>query len=112
MRHAPPDLYEKNLRALVQQMKASGAKLIFATTTPVPNGGNLSPTRRFGSVDEYNAIARKVMTEGGIAINDLNTAIVPHLEKVGRPTDVHFTDEVYAILAHRVAEEVLVQLRR
>ena len=112
VRHAPPDVYEKNLRALVKQMKATGAQLIFATTTPVPKGGNLSPTRRFGSVDEYNAIARKVMTESGVAIDDLNAAIAPHVEKVGRPTDVHFNDEGYALLAQKVAQEVSAQLRK
>jgi acyl-CoA thioesterase-1 len=112
VRHAPPDVYEKNLRALVKQMKATGAQLIFATTTPVPKGGNLSPTRRFGSVDEYNSIARKVMTESGVAINDLNAYIAPHVEKVGRPTDVHFTDEGYALLAQKVAQEVSAQLRK
>lgn len=112
VRHAPPDVYEKNLRALVKQMKATGAQLIFATTTPVPKGGNLSPTRRFGSEDEYNSIARKVMTESGVAINDLNAYIAPHIEKVGRPTDVHFTDEGYALLAQKVAQEVSAQLRK
>ena len=112
VRHAPPDVYEKHLRALVKQMKATGAQLIFATTTPVPKGGNLSPTRRFGSIDEYNAIARKVMTESGVAIDDLNAAIASHVEKVGRPTDVHFTDEGYALLAQKVAQEVSAQLRK
>ena len=30
--------YEKNLRELVKKMKATGAKLIWASTTPVPEG--------------------------------------------------------------------------
>lgn len=106
VRHAPPDVYEKNLRSLVQQMKAASAQLIFATTTPVPMGGNLSPTRRFGSVDEYNAIARKVMTENAVAIDDLNTAAKPMLEKYGRPNDVHFAPEGYEVLAKAVAESI------
>lgn len=106
VRHAPPDVYEKNLRALVQQMKATGAKLIFATTTPVPNGGNLSPTRRFGSVDQYNAVAKKVMAENDVAINDLNAAIAPHVAKLQRPNDVHFTDEGSALLANQVAKAI------
>lgn len=106
VRHAPPDVYEKNLRALVKQMKTSGAKLIFATTTPVPNGGYLSPTRRFGSVDEYNAIARKVMTENGVGIDDLNTVAKPMMEKHGNPKDVHFAPEGYIVLAKAVSESI------
>ncbi len=110
VRHAPPEVYEKNLRELVTQMKATGAKLIFATTTPVPNGGNLRPTRRFGSVNQYNAVARKVMTENGVAIDDLNAAIAPHVEKMQRANDVHFTDEGSALLAKQVASAIETQL--
>ena len=112
VRHAAPADYEKNLRQLVQRMKATGAKLIWATTTPVPKGGNLAPNRRFGDIATYNAIAARVMAENGVAINDLNAAIAPHVEKVGRPTDVHFTEEGYALLAQGVAREVSARLRK
>lgn len=110
VRHAPPDVYERNLRELVMQMRATGAKLVFATTTPVPNGGNLQPTRRFGSVDQYNAVAKKVMTENNVAIDDLNAAISPHVEKMQRSNDVHFTDEGSAFLARHVASAIEAEL--
>jgi N-acetylgalactosamine-6-sulfatase len=110
VRHAPPEVYEKNLRELVKQMKATGAKLIFATTTPVPNGGNLRPTRRFGSVDQYNTVARKVMAENGVAINDLNAVIALHVATLQRPNDVHFTDEGSALLAKNVAKAIEAEL--
>lgn len=110
VRHAPPDVYEKNLRQLVKRLKATGAKLIWATTTPVPLGGNLAPNRRFDSVDKYNAIAAKVMAEFGVATNDLNAAIAPHVAKFGRPNDVHFTTEGSAFLAERVTRSVAAQL--
>ena len=35
-RQVEPDDYEKNLRTLVAKLKATGAKLIWATTTPIP----------------------------------------------------------------------------
>ena len=83
--------YEKNLRELVTRMKTTGAKLIWATTTPIPDG-ELNPPRKFGKVPEYNAIAKRVMTENGVAIDDLNAAITPHIaahrrssESEGRP---------------------------
>lgn len=110
VRHAPPDVYEQNLRQLVTRLRATGAKLIWATTTPVPLGGNLAPNRRFDSVDKYNAIAAKVMAEFGVATNDLNTAIAPHVAKFGRPDDVHFTAEGSAFLAEHVARSVAAQL--
>ena len=106
IRHAPPDVYGRNLRELVQRMKATGARLVFATTTPVPNGGNLAPDRRFGSVDEYNAAALRVMKECGVAVDDLHAAVAPHVDRVRKPNDVHFTDEGSALLARHVAAAV------
>jgi len=111
VRHSPPDVYEKNLRELVKRMKATGAKLIWATTTPVPNGGNLAPNRRFDSIDKYNAIAKKVMEENGVAIDDLNAAIAPHVEKLQLKGDVHFSPEGSEFLAKQVAASIEAQLR-
>ncbi len=105
-RHSPPDVYEKNLRELVARLKATGAKLIWATTTPVPNGGILAPNRRFGSVDEYNRIARKVMEENGVAIDDLNTAIAPRMKDFQLPNDVHFSAAGSDLLAKHVAASI------
>lgn len=105
VRHAPPAGYEKNLREVVKRLQATGATLIWAATTPVPNGGIISPTRRFGSIDEYNAIARKVMEGSGVAIDDLNAVITPHLS-TRLPNDVHYSSEGSAILAKAVVASV------
>lgn len=102
--------YAKNLRTLVDQMKATGAKVIFATTTPVPNGGVLSPTRKFDSIPERNKVALQVMQETGVAIDDLYSVALPVMEKVGRPNDVHFQPEGSALLAKTVAASIEVQL--
>ena len=110
VRHSPPDVYEKNLRELVKQMQSTGARLIWATTTPVPNGGILAPNRRFGSVDRYNAIAKKVMEENGVAIDDLNAAVAPRVGEFQIQGDVHFTPEGSAFLAGKVAASIEAQL--
>lgn len=107
VRHPPPAVYEKNLRELVKRLQATGATLVWATTTPVPNGGILSPKRRFGSIDEYNAVARRVMEENGVAIDDLNAVITPHLAQVQKPNDVHYTEEGSAVLANAVEGAIL-----
>ena len=105
-RHSPPEVYEKNLRELVTRLKATGARLIWATTTPVPNGGNLLPTRRFGSVDEYNRIAKKVMDENSVAINDLNGSIAPRMKELQQANDVHFNSAGSELLAKHVAASI------
>ena len=97
--------YGKNLRALVTRMKATGAMLIWATTTPIPEG-ELSPSRKFGKVPEYNAIAAKVMEDNGVAIDDLNAAITPRIAELQNPKDVHYKPEGYAFLAKQVAASI------
>src|SRR5262245_32426333 len=60
----PLDDYEKNLRELVKHMKATKARLIWASTTPVPEG-KVSPTRKNSDVIAFNAVAKKIMDENG-----------------------------------------------
>jgi acyl-CoA thioesterase-1 len=104
-RQVEPADYEKNLRVLVAKMKATGAKLIWATTTPIPDG-ELNPPRRFGQVKEYNEIAARVMKDAGVAVDDLNGFITPDLAKLQNPKDVHFNAAGSAALAKKVAEEI------
>ena len=104
-RQVEPGDYEKNLRELVAKMKATGAKLIWATITPIPSG-ELIPPRRFGEVAEYNAIAQRVMTENGVGIDDLNAAVTPHLAKLQNPQDVHFNADGSKFLGAEVAKHI------
>ena len=104
-RQVEPEDYEKNLRTLVARMKTTGAKLIWATTTPIPDG-ELNPSRKFGKVAEYNAIAEKVMKENGVATDDLNGAITPRITELQNPKDVHFKAEGSVFLAKQVVASI------
>lgn len=97
--------YEKNLRSLVTAMKATGAKLIWASTTPIPEG-ELNPKRTFGSVKEYNDIAARVMAENGIPTDDLNAHMTPEFDRLHNPKDLHYGKEGYEFLAKKVAAEI------
>jgi acyl-CoA thioesterase-1 len=97
--------YEAHLRTLVARMKKSGTKLIWATTTPIPEG-ELVPSRRFGKVADYNAIATRVMMENNIVINDLNAWITPKLAEMQKPHDVHYLDSGSDYLGQKVATEI------
>jgi len=97
--------YEANLRTLIARMKKSGAKLIWATTTPIPEG-ELVPSRRFGKVADYNAIAARVMMENDIIINDLNAWITSKLAEMQKPHDVHYLDSGSDYLGQKVAAEI------
>ena len=104
-RQVEPADYEKNLRSLVADLKKTGAKLIFGTTTPVPEG-KLTPQRTFGDVATYNDIALKVMKENGVAIDDLNAAVAPDIAKLQNKADVHFNPEGYAVLGKAVVKSI------
>ena len=95
--------YEKNLRALVARLKQTGAKLIFATTTPVPAG---SAGRVHLSELPYNAAAVRVMKENGVAVDDLHSFVTARQEKIQLPKNVHFTKEGYEQLADTVVANI------
>ena len=107
----PIEDYEKNLREILKTMKGTGAKLIFATTTPVPEG-KLNPPRKNDDVIAYNKVATKIMEENGVAINDLYAFALPKLKDIQQPVNVHFTAKGSEALAERVAASIEAALRK
>jgi lysophospholipase L1-like esterase len=99
-----PEDYEKNLEQLVTRLEATGAKLIWANTTVVPEG---EAGRFVGDDEKYNAIAARVMKKHGIATDDLFTLTKgfagKHSTKAG---DVHFTAAGYERIAVQVAATI------
>jgi hypothetical protein len=100
-----PADYEAHLRAMVKRLKATGAKLVWATTTPVPEG-KLSPLRKPGDEVAYNAIARRVMQENGAAVDDLYEFAKGRLSEIQLPANVHFNKDGYKALAEKVAAAI------
>ena len=103
---APPARYEAQLRDIATRLRNTGARLVFATTTPVPEG-NLRPYREPADAMRYNGIALGVMTDAGIAINDLHAFVLPRLAEIQQPENVHFTKEGSNALAAEVAAAIL-----
>jgi len=102
--------YEANLRAIVVKLKATGARLIFALTTPIPPSP-LKGSRNFGDEKQYNAVAAKVMEDNGIAINDLHSYMLPRFSELQIPDDLHYKQEGYTFLAQRVAKSIEAALK-
>ena len=65
--------------------------------------GKLDPPRQSDDVIKYNAVARRVMTEKGVAIDSLFAAALPRMADIQLPHNVHFTKEGSAELARHVA---------
>ena len=101
--------YQQNLRKLVRILKATEAELIWAGTTPVPEG---EPGRFKGDEIKYNKAAEKIMKENGVMINDLYAHVLPKLSQLQLPNgNVHFTTEGSDYLAEQVAESILKALK-
>ena len=104
----PPEEYEANLREITARLKATGAKLIWVTTTPVVEG--TEPPRNPEDARRYNEIAQKIMDENSVATLDLYALCLPRLAEVQIPVNVHFTESGYDVLAEWVAEAIAAQL--
>jgi acyl-CoA thioesterase-1 len=99
-----PEEYEKQLHEIVDKLQKTGAKLIFCTTTPVPNG--CQPLRETTTPEIYNAVGKKIAKDHGIVINDLYAFALPQLSEIQRPADVHFSKKGSEILASQVAKSI------
>ena len=97
--------YKKNLKAIVEKLKATDARLVFATTTPYPEG--TKPYRGFGDEVKYNKVAMKIMKKNDIPVNDLHAFILPRMEQLQRPVNVHFTEDGSKALGKLVAESIM-----
>lgn len=101
-RQVSPEDYERNLRDIVRKLKAKSKYVVWASTTPVPEG-KVSPHRVPSDVPLYNAIAAKVMRDEHVPIDDLYAFTLPHLATWQRPVNVHFVEAGSEALAAQVA---------
>ena len=101
--------YEKNLHTIIAVLKKTGAKLIFATTTPIPN--SLAEKYVENSELPYNEVAKKVMKEEGVEIVDLWSAVKPGQDKLQISRNVHFNDDGSEFLGKIVAEAIRPKLK-
>ena len=96
--------YRLNLERLVRRLEETGATLIWAQTTVVPQG---EAGRITGDDVKYNDVAAAVMKKHGIMIDDLYSLTKGFSRDmfVG-PGDVHYRDEGYRRIALRVADKI------
>ena len=109
-RGTPAADYVKRLEEIVTRLEKTGAKLIWASTTPIPDNPAQKQTAQ--SVVEKNTLAAEVMTKHGIPTDDLFGAMTPRLKEFQPPLDVHYTGAGYDFLGVKVGESVLARLAR
>ncbi len=103
-RKTPLPDYETRLEEFTTQLKATGAKIIWASTTPVAEGGMKDATD--ADLVARNLAAAAIMKKHGVIIDDLYAWMKPDLAKYQNPKDVHFGQPGYERLAERVARVI------
>lgn len=99
------DDYRRNLEAMATILRRTGAKLIWASTTPSPPE-EVRPPRRNSDVIAYNRIAADVMHRRDIVIDDLYAVALPRLRDIQIPANVHFEKAGSVFLGEAVAREI------
>ncbi|QBG46573.1 SGNH/GDSL hydrolase family protein [Verrucomicrobia bacterium S94] len=84
-----PEEYIQQLELFVKELKRTGAQLVFATTTPIPE--DCPGSIIFLDQSAYNEPAKKLMKREGIVINDLYAFALPRMKELMIPRNVHFT---------------------
>ncbi len=101
IRHTP-EKYRENLTTLVDAMEKTGAKLIWASTTPI-----MSRTgKRFDDIKNLNTVAETLMKERKIAINDLYSSVLPNAKEWQSGDKVHFNGVGNQKLAKQVSDSI------
>jgi len=102
--------YTRNLRILTARLRATGARLVWAATTPVPPG---EPGRFQGDAAKYNQAAARIMKEQGIPTDDLFSLVKTWKENLYiKKGNVHYRPEGYERLGLQVARKILQVLGR
>jgi len=108
-RNTPVAEYSQRLEQLVERMQRTGAKLVWASTTPIPD--DPAKKQKADSIVERNKAAAEIMAKHGVVTDDVFTAITPHLDKMQNPNDVHFNAAGYEFLGQQVADAILKALK-
>lgn len=101
--------YEANLDAIITKLKTlSDAKLIFVTTSYVPNS---EPGRFQEDAILYNEIAQKVMKKHSIQVNDIYDDSMHIHSKYGKGSnDVHYNAEGYEQLGELISQFLAIEI--
>lgn len=95
--------YRKNLEAIADKLNETTAKVMFVSTTMVPEGAS---GRKTASVPAYNEVALKVMKKKNIQVVDLYQPSLEIHPNNSKPKDVHYTPKGYEQLASIVVAAI------
>jgi len=113
-----PAAYAQRLETLVVRMKKTGAKLIWATTTPAPPKPEATMLKRWKKEvvispaleRQYQEAALQVMKKHEVAVDDLYSLLKPRQSELQKEDNVHFSQAASYLMGKQVADCILKNL--
>ncbi|MDA3924890.1 MAG: SGNH/GDSL hydrolase family protein [Kiritimatiellae bacterium] len=106
-RRTKTEEYTANLEKLLARIKPRTKKIMWYTSTPVPEGANEYVE---GSIDRLNGVATPLMKSHKVPVIDLHAYIQPKIGEYQLPKNCHFKGEGYEYMGAFIAENILKQL--
>lgn len=108
----PVDEYVSFLRRIIRLLRENGAKIVFATTTPIYEPGQAADNTGIAAsinysndwVVEYNRAACRLMEEEKIPVNDLYSLCLKGPKYYKCEDMLHLTEEGYREVARQTAD--------
>ena len=97
--------YEEKLKIIANKLMKTGARLIWVTTTPVPQG-KLNPPRKTEDVAQYNQAAQRALASVAHGVCDLYSYVLPREAELQQKDNVHFTPAGYQFLAQQLWTQI------
>ena len=107
LRYTPAE-YRANLTKLVEILEGTGARLIWASTTPVM----VRTGPRFNDIITNNVNAAAIMQAHHIAVDDLYAFVLPHVKTWQHSDGCHFLPAGSAEIGKQVAASIQQALRQ
>ena len=103
--------YVKTMKKILRVLKTTGAKIIFATTTPMSDEkvhlkGPMPPAGRNEDVIEYNKAILKALENEDIIINDLFSVMYPGRDRYISNDLIHPNEEGVDLLSSKVCDAI------
>ena len=105
------DNYVKNMKLILRELKKTGAKIIFATTTPVSDEkvnlcGPMPPAHKNEDIIKYNEAVLELFKDEDIIINDLFGKMYDEKEKYLCEDMIHPNEAGIKLLGGAVAKAI------
>lgn len=110
--------YVHFLGRIIHEIRRNGAKIVFATTTPVPEKGTSLDNTGTGMeisydnnwVEQYNTAAKKLMEQEHVPVNDLYALMLTRKDYYKCSDGLHLTEEGYRLCAEQAVRLIRKEL--